>query len=477
MKLYRFRSIEALLDKYRELENQTIYFASPDELNDPMEGFRDIVWDGDKIVWTNFFKHFIHCLLISYLRLEKDGVSKELGVDDIPISGRWDQISTPQAQRLFDDIWHRFINLPKMPEIVEALSNSKHKIRYRELGYYLRVIQHASLIEIAESCIIYGSLPRSKNPLLLEELPVQTIFESILKSITLLEEVKIEEILNSALREIDVIDNKNRIILQRIIQKFYNSISTETSQKNSQLVIADFPRVYLKEIERLLWPKWYTACFVRHYHNSSVWAHYGNKHEGACLIFESGNIGSLVALQLYEIADEGNRPTIPKTIIPFFQVEYPDKPAEVDFFRYIAQLDEDDPMKPWYTDDEGNTSRCGDHLLDDNDTYNWRDISWAHFYRDITAKTKDWKYEQECRLILESRLDEYDEKENRILAYDFNSLKGIIFGINTSDENRLRIIKIIQKKCKKHRRSDFKFYQAYYSPETGDIRKAEIELS
>ena len=56
MNVYRFRSMEYLLgDKYQELERKTIYFASPDQLNDPMEGFRDIVWSGDKIVWTNFF--------------------------------------------------------------------------------------------------------------------------------------------------------------------------------------------------------------------------------------------------------------------------------------------------------------------------------------------------------------------------------------------------------------------------------------
>ena len=56
---FRFRSIDALLGKFQELEKQTIYFASPEELNDPMEGLRDIVWDGDKIVWTNFFKHYV----------------------------------------------------------------------------------------------------------------------------------------------------------------------------------------------------------------------------------------------------------------------------------------------------------------------------------------------------------------------------------------------------------------------------------
>ena len=57
---FRFRSMKYLLDKkYQELEKQTIYFASPEELNDPMEGFRDIVWSGDKIVWTNFIKNYV----------------------------------------------------------------------------------------------------------------------------------------------------------------------------------------------------------------------------------------------------------------------------------------------------------------------------------------------------------------------------------------------------------------------------------
>ena len=48
---FRFRTIDALLGQFQELKEQTIYFASPDELNDPMEGLRDIVWNGDQIVW------------------------------------------------------------------------------------------------------------------------------------------------------------------------------------------------------------------------------------------------------------------------------------------------------------------------------------------------------------------------------------------------------------------------------------------
>jgi hypothetical protein len=37
-RLYRFRPLRRLLDQ-NELLNQEIFFASPDNLNDPMEGF------------------------------------------------------------------------------------------------------------------------------------------------------------------------------------------------------------------------------------------------------------------------------------------------------------------------------------------------------------------------------------------------------------------------------------------------------
>jgi len=60
---YRYRPIKAVLDEYHELENQEIYFSTTDELNDPMEGFKDLFWSGDKIVWRNFLKHYVLCVL------------------------------------------------------------------------------------------------------------------------------------------------------------------------------------------------------------------------------------------------------------------------------------------------------------------------------------------------------------------------------------------------------------------------------
>ena len=96
---FRFRSMKYLLGKkYQELEKQTIYFASPEELNDPMEGFRDIVWKGDKIVWFNLFKHYVFCLHRICFLCQKNGDSIKIDADNIPISGRWDKLSTDAGQ-------------------------------------------------------------------------------------------------------------------------------------------------------------------------------------------------------------------------------------------------------------------------------------------------------------------------------------------------------------------------------------------
>jgi hypothetical protein len=48
--LYRFRKTDKLLGEFQELENQEIYFASPEQLNDPLEGFKDLYWKGDDIL-------------------------------------------------------------------------------------------------------------------------------------------------------------------------------------------------------------------------------------------------------------------------------------------------------------------------------------------------------------------------------------------------------------------------------------------
>ena len=463
---FRFRSINSLLGEHQEFEKQTIYFASPEELNDPMEGFRDIVWSGDKIVWTNFFKHYVYCLHLSYFQFRLIGDSRILEVDSIPIQGCWDQLPTPQAQNLFGEIWCIFLNVPNIQEIIEALGDTKRKIRYREIGYYFRIIHLELLKIIVKSYIVHGLLPKSEMPELPEELPISALLTSIIFTLKLAEEAQAEKELDDAFLLTERMDYNERFKQQ------YNSRTNSTSilGKNNQLVIFDFPKVYVEQLERLLWSKWYTACFMKSYQNSSVWGHYADKHTGVCLIFEAIEADNLSRLKLNLATNSGTR------IMPFHRINYENKPGEIDFFRTICRLPVAALRKLWYTDQEGNISECAAHIGPDSDEDAWRKNYWKFFLRDITIKTKDWAYEQEYRLILEDSLGEFNNGSDRILTYDFNALKGIIFGIKTSDEDKRKIIEIIEKKCKKYNRTDFKFFQADYSPENGDIGKYPIHL-
>ena len=456
MDLYRFRSMDNLLGKYQELEKRAIYFASPDELNDPMEGIRDIVWRGDKIVWEKFFKHYVYCFHQGLLQSILAGDSEELTVQDIPILSIWDQLPPP-AQRLFDDIWDRFLNLPNILEIIEALSNSSRKIRYRELKCYLRYLMSVMSNKIVDSYVVHKMLPESEKPKPIEDSLVQVFLKEILTLIRQNEEAKTEQEVQSELLKIEAVADNNIIFMHQ-----ENPDIPEVVRKNYQLGQYDFPNTYFGEIGRLLWPNWYAACFMKSYHNSSVWGHYGDQHRGVCLIFEPVKAGNHGGLNLSQSTSKSVK------VMPFFKIDYVDKPGEVDFFSSIGNLPSDELKRLWFTDDEGHVSECYPSGRE-----SWLKRYWNNFYRGITIKTKDWEYEQEYRLILQDGFGQFDEEDARKLSYDFNSLKGIIFGMNTSYEDKSRIVEVTDKKCKENG-TDLKFYQAYYSPENGDIRKYEI---
>ena len=464
---YRFRSIDALLGKYQELEKRTIYFADPEELNDPMEGFRDIVWNGDKIVWTNFIKHYCYCLHQNYLRLRIAGNSIKLDVDIIPIGRSWYKPFSLQDKNLFYDIWNKFHNLPNIKEIIEALANTERKIKYREIGYYLQGIHFILLDEIQKSHIEHGLMPEFQIPQLSDESSTAASIENLLNLIELTKAVEDEEQLNAIFHAFEASYDNRRLELQ------YNSrkIPTRILAKNTQLVIVDFPKVYVEQLERLLWPKWYTACFTKSYHDSSVWGHYGDSHKGVCLIFEAVDTDDSNQLGLNLTINDRTR------TLHFREVSYTDRPGEIDFFRTICRLPVGALKKLWYTDQEGNVSKCADHLQEyGGDEDAWRKNYRNKFFRGLITKTTDWAYEQEYRLILEAGLSQFNEKKERTLIYDFDSLKGIIFGIKTSTEDQMKIIDIIEKKWGKNKRTDFKYYQAYDCPIKRQIRKRQIYL-
>ena len=64
----------------------------------------------------------------------------------------------------------------------------------------------------------------------------------------------------------------------RLLEKYHRSTvatpRTHIPRENLNLIFLDFPKAYLRSLETLIYPDWYTACFLGDYRNSSVWGHY-----------------------------------------------------------------------------------------------------------------------------------------------------------------------------------------------------------
>ena len=451
---FRFRSVDALLGDYKELERQTIYFANPEELNDPMEGIRDIVWSGDRIVWTNLFRHYISWLNNAILGLKMAGGVKEL---KLPILVGLRQLAA-QGNDLFESIWDKFFSMPNIPEIITALAQRKDKITHKELEFYLRSIHHFSLNACFKSHFERGIVTEREASAWIKESTIAIrMSEMIFKSIGAAEKIKTENGLGPLLFFFE-----QQYKTLKLIPKYEIPPNSEgVLERNHELVLFDFPDVYAEALKELPWPKWWAVCFTKSYKNSVMWAQYGNDHKGACLIFE----------------DSLNLEPNEYRMTDFREVRYGFRPLDTDAFRSIGAGTVAEIMETWYTDQDGNRSKCASHIGCKDAEADWKESYWDNFLRTITTKTKDWEHEQEYRIILyDIFMNGFVPGDGPLLTYNFNSLKGIIFGIRTSDENKRKIIEIIEKKCEKYNRTDFKFFQADYSSENGDIRKYPIQL-
>jgi len=469
---------QLLGEKYCELDRQSIYFASPEQMNDPMEGIRDIVWSGDRIVWANLFKHYFFCLNHALIDFKILSNSHELEAEFIPIMGAWDRKQSPQMKEMIETAWSRVYDEFRLSLLFENLEKFERKVRIGELQLYLYLGHFHMIAKIQESHIDYGVA--SEN----ERIQHQHVpFNSLLKDNLFFELMHRLETEHDGFSEKLFFELKTVSAGQRLRHKYNSSKhGTEVFEQNKQFLLLDFTDVYIEQLSRLLWPKWYGVCFAKNHSNSSVWSHYADGHKGACLIFETreSSSGSYLELDRPENVESNRNDCTEENrkchTLFFHDIDYRDKAISIDFFRRLGRLPLPTLMDAWYTDEEGNISENSSHFSSQPKETVWMKGYWDDFIGDICIKNTDWKYEQECRLILHGVLQDELSENERLWSYKFESLKGIIFGIRTSDADKLKAIEIIQRKCLESNRTDFKFYQACYSPHDGMIQKRELKV-
>lgn len=477
--LYRFRPVDRLLGRKEgdinagELARQYIFFAALDQLNDPMEGYKDIFWSGDQIVWKNLFKHYLLCLSHAYMLFALSDTEGSLHASDIPFRDPYSFYEHSGAADYYEELMSEFFGNEVIGSYISKLAQRTIPLRRNELQVHLDAIHLVAFQLVCKLHTKRGLVTTNGKEALVPESSLNAALEKSLGRLDMAEAVVAQHDNDESAIDALFAATINASEQLRLIKHYDQTY--DVSSKNKRLIVLDFPRVYLSKLEQLVHADAYIACFMSDCSDSSVWGSYGNKHEGVCLKFKTIQANGGATLKLRTPNTWSSSRGVGYSDVPHqlrevvYKAEYP----TIDFFRSLGSLSLRTLNTHWYSDGGAHSEIIKSGMEYDDQ---WRSEYFSNFLKALTTKLADWKYEQEHRIVLHSDLADYENPEERKLRYDFNDLDGIIFGIKTPLEDKLEIIKVIETKCKEHARTDFKFYQAYYSRQLARIEYAELSL-
>ena len=297
---------------------------------------------------------------------------------------RWDTCPTVRASELFEFIWEKVKHECELDVLAKTIagleySGTKHKVRRAELHFYLQSIHRRALF-ITEEAFVEHNLSAEN-----QRIGLNSPKEHLLTRLGYFD----------LLKQIPKIDSSSSAILYSEIERLFHTIPLrrrfapqEPGRKNVKFLVFDYPGTYIDQLSRLLWPEWYTACFVKEYYNSSMWSKYGDAHKGVCLIFEADEDDGKNSLNLNRLigrsssGTEGTHEHWGYSPTPFSEVQYKAKPEEVDFFRSMGRPSHDALIKLWYTDQDGQISPCAEQVFGgDKGLDTWRENYWNNFIR------------------------------------------------------------------------------------------------
>lgn len=434
---YRFRTIKSIFT-YQELEKQEIYFASLEELNDPMEGFKNLIFQGDIIVWRNLFKHYLlclECMYQTYLVCGEEFI--EYHSDLIPVFRTIEDFETLKYKELFKKIYTESFKIYGL--VIDRIAQRSTYISKEELMRYLVPFNTIALEVIQKHYEEEGFIAKKYSGLDMKKFDIESIIQSI-------DEIEASFVGN---------DDKKMDMFLKYSEPYYKELnfiqSINYKDTPNKLFLLNFAENYLKAIEKLTYPEVYIASFASEQavNNASLWGHYGDGHKGVCLIFEADEKLTMP----FSSAKSG------EINLSFEKIIYEKNYSEIDFFSSFGTVPIPEINSNWYVLD-GNVSDIHNKVFNDED--NWRAVYWKKINENKLVKIKDWEYEDEYRICLNSGSDRRIDKDFRLLKYKFKNLKGLIFGLNTIMSDKIKIFDIIKNKCIEYQRDSFEFYQAYY---------------
>lgn len=464
--LYRFRPVENLLgtdNRESELKGRYIYFASPSQLNDPQEGFRDIIWKGDTIVWRNLLKHFLSCLAVrNFQYFSQEDFEKF----DFPIAIKYSDAPPSARARLLSAI-DEFLNNTNVRQHIEILADSGRIVRRSELLLHLRSLQPYAMHVISKIL--------AENDFIEKGFGINgaSIDELLSASTAILDDIKNKNGAYDQLEKRGFTHSSLVTLMRQDFQERYDRWKVKTPDKWLRLN-AGFSEEYVDHLNKLCTPAWYVACFMDGCENPAIWGSYGSNHQGVCLKFRAEGLPGKRAMTLDAPA---YHPTVKKwwavKTMDFYKVNYEIDHPDLDFFRSLAGVPAHILQSDWYTGPSGEFSICGTDVFKNLES--WEKEFWEKYKNSITSKTEHWKNESEYRLVLTTNFQNEALPKDRCLRYNFNALEGIVFGIKTPAEEKFKLISIIEELRISKSIKSFNFYQAYYDPVEKKIKNMLIK--
>lgn len=249
-KFYRFRSAPSLLDDFHELERQEIYFSRPGQLNDPLEGHMNLVWQGDEALWRNLMRHYLLCLLQTFHHMAMQKTGLDLEHCSNFVWGTDEDLPKGEFRTIFEDIAAKFLAEPAPVRIIEHLSAARVALDRDGLISYLHRLHPLAL------------------KVLIEDLEAREIvafdgpgFETVSRYIPIvLDQTQLERDLAQRWA-MDGAPFSASSVRQR---ELGHDLKKELAGSASwQFIWRDMAANYVDALPRLMFPAWSTACFVR----------------------------------------------------------------------------------------------------------------------------------------------------------------------------------------------------------------------
>jgi hypothetical protein len=447
----RLRNTARAID---ELEGSYFYFSDPANLNDPMEGYVSLYWQGDVVVWKNLFKHYLLCLEF-YIFLTYIGVDRH--IDEV-VQNIHKYNKARECSLYIDGIINRVFNDDKVLAFIADIASRAGKIYSDELRLYLDIFRERVLGEI------HGSSEMAKNA----RSPAGGFSEGFYRRYDQLKVDKFFDHANSSARD---------ELLGRVVNSmfFFRSCAEDASiqldygkyiNTSDEYLISflNFTGTYISALQSLAFPKWAIVSFMKGANNPISWAHYADGHKGVCLIFETTTDGHSQFLKIMD-------PQAPNTSDPSLKklrlkdVQYEERVPEFDFFSQISILDRNYAVNNWYSFNEERSSFINFCSED-----KFRASRLAVINKRVCTKLKAWEYEKETRLIYEVNSPARRSPFNNQIKIDKSQLTGVIFGFSTSFSDKVKIRNVIKKQNIGH----VIFYQAFYNHENGLVEYEPI---